>query len=80
MALLNAISVPHVASYLLLHLAIYFVFLTVYRVWFSPFSRFPGSPLAKASFWYEFYYDWVKPEYIELLRMSIQKSFTRNTI
>ncbi|KAL2833610.1 cytochrome P450 [Aspergillus pseudoustus] len=34
--------------------------LVIYRLWFSPIASFPGPLLAKCTFLYEFYYDWVR--------------------
>ncbi|KAL4964160.1 cytochrome P450 [Aspergillus stella-maris] len=61
MATLHAISALDIVFCLALALAIPFFSLAAYRAWLSPLSRFPGPTLAKASFWYEFYYDWFKP-------------------
>jgi len=43
---------------------LYFVYLTVKRVWLSPIAGFPGPRLAAWTYWYEFWYDVVaEPEY-----------------
>lgn len=49
---------------LIVFLILYIVYLTVYRLFLSPISRFPGPKLAAWTFWYEFWYDVVaEPEY-----------------
>lgn len=40
--------------------ATYLVGLAVYRLYFSPVSKFPGPTLAALTLWYEFYYDVIK--------------------
>ncbi|KAL2818628.1 cytochrome P450 [Aspergillus granulosus] len=43
----------------------------VYRLWLSPIASFPGPFLARISFCYEFYYNWIKPGqyYLEIHKM-----------
>jgi hypothetical protein len=39
---------------------LYAVVLAIYRLYFSPLSRFPGPKFTAASGWYEFYFDVIK--------------------
>ncbi|KAJ5860069.1 cytochrome P450 [Penicillium soppii] len=34
--------------------------LIMYRVRLSPIAAFPGPLLARTTYWYEFYYNWIK--------------------
>lgn len=35
--------------------------LVIYRIFLSPVAGFPGAFWPKVTFWYEFYYEWIKP-------------------
>ncbi|OAA38537.1 Cytochrome P450 [Metarhizium rileyi] len=39
----------------------YVMLLVIYRLWLSPVAGFPGSIWPKITFWYEFYYEWIRP-------------------
>lgn len=56
MVLLSAANVDLVGYALI----VYVILLYFYRAFLDPLSRFPGSKLAAATLWYEFYYDVVK--------------------
>lgn len=67
----NDLSFGCVALSLIGLYVIYFMLLVGYRLYLSPISAFPGSKLAAATGWYEFYYDfWLGGKYIfEIERM-----------
>jgi hypothetical protein len=52
-------------------LVLYLICNTVYQLYFSPLSKFPGPKLAAATLWYEIYYDVFKwgRYYIEIQKM-----------
>ena len=56
------------------YLGLYNLGLTVYRLLFSNLSGFPGPKIAAATFWYEFYYDWLrKGKYIFVIEEMHKK-------
>ncbi|KAH8424188.1 uncharacterized protein LDX57_001943 [Aspergillus melleus] len=54
LSLLNYVEIAGIGAVL------YTIGLVISRLWLSPISSFPGPLLARTTFWYEFYYDWVK--------------------
>jgi len=45
---------------LLASITVYSVYHVIYNLFFSPIAGFPGSKLAAATGWVEFYYDYFK--------------------
>lgn len=60
---------------------LYAITLGIYRIYFSPLSHIPGSKLAAATRWYEFYHDGVKcgQYYKEIERMHEKYGKTLST-
>lgn len=59
MALIDVLHTSILAAAILISVA-YTIGLCLYRIYFSPVSHIPGPLLAKATYWYEFYYDVVQ--------------------
>lgn len=53
----NSLSYLSLTAILVSLGAAHFVYLVIWRLYYSPISKFPGSRLAAATGWYEFYYD-----------------------
>jgi hypothetical protein len=47
-------------AYAVAGLFVYISYGVIWRLWYSPVAKFPGSKLAAVTFWYEFYYDVIK--------------------
>ena len=56
----NVQSFPLLFESAILLLAIASLYSAVWRLYFSPLSKFPGPRLAAMTLWYEFYYDVLK--------------------
>lgn len=61
MALLIGFTTADLAVALFASSIAYYTWLVVYRLWFSPVAGFPGAFWPKVTFWYEFYWEWIKP-------------------
>lgn len=60
MAILEAVINRSIGlTHVLLTIALLYGGVLLYRVYFSPLSKFPGPKLAAASSWYEFYYEFI---------------------
>ena len=57
--------------YGVLALAVWILYGVIWRLYFSPLSKFPGPKLAALTQWYEFYYNIYRPGlfFRELVRM-----------
>jgi len=60
MGLLSSLTWVDLALAFLLFSSLYICYLVLDRLWFSPIAHFPGPFLARITFWYEFYYNWIK--------------------
>ena len=63
-----------ILSYGSLAVLCYTLYGLIWRLYLSPVAKFPGSKLAAATFWYEFYFDVIKGgQYVyEIERMHKQ--------
>ncbi|KAI0400710.1 cytochrome P450 [Xylaria palmicola] len=68
------LSVPAVIAALILYALTRFFFLVFHRLYLSPLAKFPGSKLAAATSWFEFYYDyWQNGQYIFKIEQMHEK-------
>ena len=52
-------DIPYI-PYLFIFCLSYATLLVIYRLTLHPLAKFPGSKIAAATKWYEFYYDCIK--------------------
>ncbi|KAL2808262.1 cytochrome P450 [Aspergillus granulosus] len=71
MDLLSSMSFFEAFTIASLCVASYAIALMVHRLCLSPISSFPGPFLARITFWYEFYHDWIRTGqyYLEIEKM-----------
>lgn len=58
-----------VSTLVILSVCLYLLLLGVYRLFITPYAKFPGPKLAALTYWYEFYYDvWKEGQYTWKIR------------
>ncbi|KAF2101805.1 putative cytochrome P450 [Rhizodiscina lignyota] len=67
-SLLHVLPLPFISIPLVLYI-IYFAATVIYRIYFSPLSKFPGPKFAAATYLVEIYYDAIKGgQYVNILK------------
>ena len=62
-----------------LYVGLHNIILVIYRLGFSNLSSFPWPKVAAATYWYEFYYDWLKGgKYIFVIE-EMHKQYGKST-
>ena len=67
-------KVISLSAIIVAYLGLYILGLTIYRLVFSNLAVFPGPKIAAATYWYEFYHDWLrKGKYIFVIEEMHKK-------